>query len=197
MEYLTGIEKKDTLEISELLAGEREGTKVKVNGAVHAIRDMGTIAFIILRKREGLLHGVYEEGVSGISLKEVKDAETIEIEGVLEKNEKAPQGIEIRMESLRILSEPEDERMPLSISKWKLNTSLDAKLNYRSISLRNIRERAKFKLQAGISSTARVLRRSTRRRSVRRVRREARICSGWNISTGRQSYSRAPSCISR
>ena len=102
MEYLTGIEKKDTLEISELLAGEREGTKVKVNGAVHAIRDMGTIAFIILRKREGLLQGVYEEGVSGFSLKDVKEAETIEIEGVLEKNEKAPQGIEIRMESLRI-----------------------------------------------------------------------------------------------
>lgn len=151
MEYLTGIEKKDTLEISELLAGEREGTKVKVNGAVHAIRDMGTIAFIILRKREGLLQGVYEEGVSGFSLKDVKEAETIEIEGVLEKNEKAPQGIEIRMESLRILSEPEDERMPLSISKWKLNTSLDAKLNYRSISLRNIRERAKFKLQEGIT----------------------------------------------
>ncbi len=151
MEYLTGIEKKDTLEISELLAGEREGTKVKVNGAVHAIRDMGTIAFIILRKREGLLQGVYEEGVSGFSLKDVREAETIEIEGVLEKNEKAPQGIEIRMESLRILSEPEDERMPLSISKWKLNTSLDAKLNYRSISLRNIRERAKFKLQEGIT----------------------------------------------
>ncbi len=151
MEYLTGIEKKDTLEISELLVGEREGTKVKVNGAVHAIRDMGTIAFIILRKREGLLQGVYEEGVSGFSLKDVREAETIEIEGVLEKNEKAPQGIEIRMESLRILSEPEDERMPLAISKWKLNTSLDAKLNYRSISLRNIRERAKFKLQEGIT----------------------------------------------
>ncbi len=151
MEYLTGIEKKDTLEISELLVGEREGTKVKVNGAVHAIRDMGTIAFIILRKREGLLQGVYEEGGSGFSLKDVREAETIEIEGVLEKNEKAPQGIEIRMESLRILSEPEDERMPLAISKWKLNTSLDAKLNYRSISLRNIRERAKFKLQEGIT----------------------------------------------
>lgn len=151
MKYLTGAAKKDTLEISELLTGEREGEKVKVNGAVHAIRDMGTIAFIILRKREGLLQGVYEEGISGFSLKDVREADTIEIEGVLEKNEKAPQGIEIRMESLRILSEPEDERMPLAISKWKLNTSLEAKLNYRSISLRNIRERAKFKLQEGIT----------------------------------------------
>ena len=40
--------------------------------------------------------------------------------------------------------------MPLPISKWKLNTSLEAKLNYRPISLRNIRERAKFRIQEGI-----------------------------------------------
>lgn len=151
MEYLTGVAKKDTLEIGELLACGKAGQRVKVNGAVHAIRDMGNIAFIILRKREGLLQGVYEEGISGFSLKDVKEADTIVAEGVLEKNEKAPNGIEIRMESLRILSGPEDEMMPLAVSKWKLNTSLDAKLNYRSISLRNIRERAKFKLQEGIT----------------------------------------------
>ena len=41
--------------------------------------------------------------------------------------------------------------MPLAISKWKLNTSLEAKLNYRSISLRNIRERAKFRIQEGLT----------------------------------------------
>ncbi len=151
MKYLTGVARKDTLEISELLTEGREGKKVKVNGAVHAIRDMGNIAFIILRKREGLLQGVYEEGISGFSLKDVKEADTVEIEGMLEKNEKAPNGIEIRMETVRILSEPEDEMMPLAISKWKLGTSLDAKLNYRPIALRNIRERAKFKLQEGIT----------------------------------------------
>ena len=52
---------------------------------------------------------------------------------------------------VKILSEPEDEMMPLAISKWKLNTSLEAKLNYRSISLRNIRERAKFRIQEGLT----------------------------------------------
>ena len=151
MEFLTGINKKDTLEISELMQAERIGQKVKVNGAVHTIRHMGNVAFVILRKREGLLQGVYEEGVSGFSLKDVREADTVEVEGILEQNEKAPNGIEIRMESIRILSEPASEMMPLAISKWKLNTSLDAKLNYRSIALRNIRERAKFKIQEGIT----------------------------------------------
>lgn len=151
MEYLTGVAKKETLEISELLAGDLAGQKVKVNGAVHTIRDMGTVAFVVLRKREGLLQGVYEEGTAGFDLKDLREADTVEIEGTLEKNEKAPNGIEIRMESLRILSEPEADMMPLAISKWKLNTSLDAKLNYRPIALRNVRERAKFKLQEGIT----------------------------------------------
>lgn len=151
MEYLTGVAKKETLEISELLAGDLAGQKVKVNGAVHTIRDMGTVAFVVLRKREGLLQGVYEEGIAGFDLKNLREADAVEIEGTLEKNEKAPNGIEIRMESLRILSEPEADMMPLAISKWKLNTSLDAKLNYRPIALRNVRERAKFKLQEGIT----------------------------------------------
>ena len=150
MEYQTGVKKKDTLEITELL-NAKTGEAVKVNGAVHTIRDMGTVAFVILRKREGLLQCVYEEGSAAFDLKEIKEASTLEVEGVLEQNEKAPNGIEIRMKKVKILSQPEDEMMPLAISKWKLNTSLEAKLNYRSISLRNIRERAKFRIQEGLT----------------------------------------------
>ena len=149
MEFVTGVKKKETLELSELLEAGRIGTEVRVNGAIHTIRDMGTVAFIILSKREGLVQCVYEEGVSKFSLKDVKEADTVEVSGMLEQSEKAPNGIEIRLGELKILSEPA-EPMPLPISKWKLNTSLEAKLNYRPISLRNIRERAKFRIQEGI-----------------------------------------------
>ena len=150
MEYQTGVKKKDTLEITELL-NAKTSEAVKVNGAVHTIRDMGTVAFVILRKREGLLQCVYEEGSATFDLKEIKEASTLEVEGVLEQNEKAPNGIEIRMKKVKILSQPEDEMMPLAISKWKLNTSLEAKLNYRPLSLRNLQERAKFRIQEGIA----------------------------------------------
>lgn len=151
MDYLTGVRPTETLEINELLSAAKPRQKVKVNGAVHTIRNMGTVAFVILRKREGLLQCVYEEGIAEFKLKEIKEAAAIEIEGILEANEKAPNGIEIRMEKLKILSEPADERLPLAISKWKLKTSLEAKLNYRSISLRNVRERAKFRIQEGLT----------------------------------------------
>ena len=40
--------------------------------------------------------------------------------------------------------------MPLAVSKWKMNTSLEARLDKRPVALRNIRERAKFKIQEGL-----------------------------------------------
>ena len=53
------------------------------------------------------------------------------------------------MKSVRILSEP-TEAMPIPVSKWKMNVSLETNLDLRPISLRNIRERAKFRIQEGI-----------------------------------------------
>ena len=149
MDFVTGVTKKETLEISELLAGDLTGETVRVNGAVHAIRDMGEVAFVILRKREGLLQCVYEEEKTNFDLKDLKEGATVEVKGVVSKEDRAPNGIEIRLSEIQVLSEPV-EPMPLAISKWKLNTSLEANLNYRAISLRNVRERAKFRIQEGI-----------------------------------------------
>ena len=73
MEFMTGVNNKETLEIGDLLTGSYEGKSVKVNGAVHTIRDMGEVAFIGLRKREGLLQCVYEEGKTQFDLKDLKD----------------------------------------------------------------------------------------------------------------------------
>ena len=149
MEYLTGVKKKETVEISELLTGEYTGKIVKVNGTVHSIRDMGTICFVVLRKREGLLQCVYEEGKSSFDSKDLKEESAIVAEGVVEKSEKAPGGIEIRMTGVTVLSAPA-EVLPIPVSKWKMNTTLETNLNLRPISLRNIRERAKFRVQEGI-----------------------------------------------
>ena len=149
MEFLTGVKKQDTLEISQLLDGSHEGTEVKVSGAVHTIRDMGEVAFVILRKREGLLQCVFEEGVTDFDLKDLKEASAVEVGGTVAKEDRAPNGIEIRLKKIKVLSQPADT-MPLAISKWKLNTSLEAKLDNRAVSLRNVRERAKFKIQEGL-----------------------------------------------
>ncbi len=149
MEFMTGVNRKETLEISELLAGDFTRKTVRVNGSVHTIRDMGEVAFVILRKREGLLQCVFEEGKTQFNLKDLKEAATIEVQGSVNREERAPGGIEIRMDTVKILSEPA-EPMPFTISKWKLGTTLETNLDNRAIALRNVRERAKFRIQEGV-----------------------------------------------
>ena len=149
MKTLSGVNRTEKFEISELKSKDMLGKTVKVDGAVHAIREMGTVAFVVLRKREGLLQCVYTEGTTNFDIKALKEASTVVVEGVLTENEKAPNGIEIQMKEVTILSEPV-EAMPIPIGKWKMSSSLETNLNLRPVSLRNIRERAKFKIQEGI-----------------------------------------------
>lgn len=149
MGFMTGVIKKETMEIGDLLNRDMTGKVVKVNGAVHTIRDMGIVAFVVLRKREGLLQCVYEEGITVFDLKELREVSTIEVTGLVAASEKAPNGIELRLKTIKVLSEPA-EAMPIPIAKWKMNTHLETLLDLRPISLRNIRERAKFKIQEGI-----------------------------------------------
>lgn len=149
MEFMTGIRRKDTADLKDLTRSAAEGAAVKTEGTIHTIRDMGEVAFVILRRRDGLLQCVYEEGTSGFELKLLKEGDCVEVQGTVRREERAPHGVELRLSSVKVLSEPAAP-MPLAISKWKMNTSLEAKLNMRSIALRNVRERAKFRIQEGI-----------------------------------------------
>ena len=149
MEFLTGVKEKETIGIREILSGDYVGKTVKMNGAVHNIRDMGEFAFIILKKAEGLVQCVYEEGKTEFDLKDLKEESAVEVTGVIALEERAPQGFELRLTGIRVLSEPA-ETMPIAINKWKMNTSLETRLSLRPVSLRNVRERAKFKIQEGI-----------------------------------------------
>lgn len=150
MKFLTGEMETTTKEIAEILAGGLDGEEVKVNGCIHKIRKMGEVAFIILRKREGLVQAVYEEGAANVALKELAEEAAVEITGIVKSEERAPNGFEIRIHKIRILSLP-SAPMPIAVNKWKMNTSLETKLDFRPLSLRNIKERAKFRIQEGVT----------------------------------------------
>ena len=149
MEFLTGVKEKEVVGIQEILDQDYVGKTVCMNGAVHNVRDMGEVAFVILRKAEGLVQCVFEEGKTEFNLKELKEESAVEVTGVVALEERAPHGFEIRLQTIRVLSEPA-EGMPIAINKWKMNTSLETKLGLRPISLRNVRERAKFRIQEGV-----------------------------------------------
>ena len=149
MKFLDGSWKKDTCAWEELLKEENLGKTVSIEGAVHSIRDMGEIVFLILRKKEGIFQAVCEQNGDAPSLEGCREGMFLRATGVLTKEDRAPHGRELRLTGTDVLSKP-DKPLPLAIDKWKLDTSLEAKLNMRPIALRNIRERARFKIQEGL-----------------------------------------------
>lgn len=150
MDFITGLREKGTYEISDILLKGFQGD-VTMKGAIHNIRDMGEFAFVVLRNREGLVQCVCEDSKVDFCLKDLKEGMTVLVEGSLHEEERAPHGFEVILKNITILSNPlAGTMMPLPISKWKMKTTLETKLAYRPVSLRNIRERAIFKLQEGI-----------------------------------------------
>lgn len=149
MEFMDGVKRKDLVEIQDILNGGFEGKAVKLRGAVHTIRNIGEVAFVILRKAQGLVQCVYEEEHCPFPIKELKEESAVEVTGTVTVEERSPQGFEICLREIRVLSQPA-KVLPIAVSKYKMNTSLEARLAMRPVSLRNIRERAKFKIQEGI-----------------------------------------------
>ena len=149
MGFVTGTKETQYLTVGQLASGEKEGMEVAAEGMVHTVRDMGDVAFVILRKAEGLIQCVYEKNGALPEFAEIRDESAVRVQGVVRREDRAPGGYEIRLTGITFLSHPA-AAMPLPVAKWKMGTSLEAKLNYRALSLRNLRERAKFRIQEGI-----------------------------------------------
>ena len=79
MEFVTGVRKKETLELSKVLAPQSLDQEVLTDGSIYSIRNMGEIAFVILRKRDGLLQTVWEEGKTNLSISELKEGDCIRV----------------------------------------------------------------------------------------------------------------------
>ena len=113
MEFLNGIYKKEVTEWDELLGTSLLNQEVILEGAVHSIRNMGDVAFVILRRREGLFQTVVENEKANLSVHDLKEAMTLRVKGILNEEERAPHGREIRIREVEILSTPA-EPMPLA-----------------------------------------------------------------------------------
>ena len=148
MDFVTGMKRKQVIMQSQM-GDVSANQNIVMEGAIHNLRDMSDFVFIILRTYEGLVQCVASKKESYQTLRE---GMTVKVTGEVREEQRAPGGYELVVKQIEILSKPvEGSRMPVSISKWRLNTSLEAKLEYRPIALRNIRERSIFKIQEGIA----------------------------------------------
>ena len=147
MEFITGTKMSGGLSWNDLLEGGRRNQTVQVSGMVHVKQPMGGgLTFLKLRRREGLLQCV----CAGLDLAQVPEESAVRVTGVPRQEPRAPGGVELAAESVEVLSRPA-EPMPVPVSKAKLNVSLDTELGLRPVTLRHLRERSVFKLQAGLS----------------------------------------------
>lgn len=136
-------------EFSLVDAKNKIGQEIEFDGCVHKIRNMGSISFIVIRTGRNLVQTVYGTDKCNDSIEGLREGFYVNVKGEVCENDKAPDGIEIALSSISLISVQESE-YPLKISQGKLNCALDVNLDLRSVALRNPYERAIFKLQEGI-----------------------------------------------
>ncbi|MDR0878559.1 MAG: aspartate--tRNA(Asn) ligase [Treponema sp.] len=129
--------------------GEKADAEVEVSGWVHRIRDMGGITFVILRDRSGTLQLVLDEKPVDAGGRPLTLESVITVRGKPALNDKAPGGCELKVSSLQILSRALPD-LPYQVNGDISRTGLEAILDNRSLSLRNPKIRAIFKIQATI-----------------------------------------------
>lgn len=127
------------------------GEKVIVAGWLHRIRDLKNFAFAIIRDRSGLVQAVLNpaqmEQLNGLHLETV-----LRVEGtVVAKKSKDPNAneVEIQVETLEVLA-PVTDILPVEINNPDLNVNLDTLLDNRVVTLRHIKQRAIFRVQAAL-----------------------------------------------
>ncbi|MCC8111152.1 MAG: Asp-tRNA(Asn)/Glu-tRNA(Gln) amidotransferase subunit GatB [Ruminococcus sp.] len=124
---------------------------ITICACVHKIRQMSEFAFIILRTGRYIIQSIYHSDQCKDSINGLREGNYICVSGVVQQNEKAVGGVELQLESLQVISNSNEE-YPLKVSNKKLGCGLDINLDNRSVSLRNIYQRAIFRIQEGVVS---------------------------------------------
>jgi aspartyl-tRNA synthetase len=133
------------------------GETVTVAGWVHEIRDLGGIAFLILRDRTGKLQIKFEKDEMDDDLVEtglgVHRESVIVVTGAVEKEPRAPTGLELVPDSVEVLADADPE-LPLDPS-GKVDAELPTRLDNRTLDLRKPEVKAIFEIRSEILRSVR------------------------------------------
>lgn len=124
------------------------GKQVNIKGFAQTIRKQGGIIFLVVRDITGIIQTVVIKGnaenfekVSNLSLESV-----ISITGDAKENTQAPNGLEVFIDSVEVLSVAEPE-LPIPVNeKGEGETNLDTRLDWRYLDLRKEHNSLIFKV---------------------------------------------------
>jgi aspartyl-tRNA synthetase len=133
-------------------ADAEPGTDVTVAGWVHEIRDLGGIAFLILRDTTGRIQVKFEKEEMDDDLVETglgaSRESVVSVTGAVEEEERAPTGVEVVPESVEVIAEADTE-LPLDPS-GKVEAELSTRLDNRTLDLRREEGQAIFEIRAEV-----------------------------------------------
>ncbi|WP_337814505.1 aspartate--tRNA(Asn) ligase [Intestinibacter sp.] len=135
--------------ISELKVSDDE--VVLLRGWIYKIIDLSSVVFIKLRDKSGIVQLVTDKDqIEGLKLENA-----VEVVGKKSENEKAPDGIEIIVDKIKILGKTYYDKLPFEINSFKNKAALETQLDHRTIALRRPEIRAIFKVQNEIEQAFR------------------------------------------
>jgi len=129
------------------LKRKKEKDQVLLNGWIHKINNFKNFSFVTLRDRSGFVQMIVEDEEL---LEKLKLEISVEVKGDIVLNEKAPEGIEVHVDYLKVLGKGEYDLLPFAINGRKIDASLEKQLDYRTVTLRRKDKRSIFKIQQGI-----------------------------------------------
>lgn len=134
---------------SAQISPELDGKDVTMFGWVEEIRDLGGIRFIVLRDKEGLIQITMPQDIVNYEL--IKKSEMLQkefvigVRGRVRRMEKAPRGVEIIPNEIRILALAQHP-LPLDPT-GRIPAEIDKRLNARILDLRRPQSQAIFKIR--------------------------------------------------
>mgnify|MGYP006273694447 CR=1 FL=1 len=136
-----------SLDVSE----EEFGSSITVAGWIEDIRNLGSIAFIILRDRKGTLQvtGLKKEHPELFEkLVNLPRESVVSVKGLCQKSGKARNGYEVLPEQVSVLS-TSDSPLPLGVVD-KVDADLDTRLDNRFIDLRKPNVQSLFQIRSAV-----------------------------------------------
>ncbi len=127
----------------ELLA--HAGTEVEVCGALHALRELKQVTFLILRDGCGLIQVVVEDARLRAELAQLNAESALRVRGRATAVAQAPGGVEIHQPHVEVVSAAL-ESPPIELNKPRLNVQLATLLEHAPVALRHPVQRAYLRL---------------------------------------------------
>lgn len=118
------------------------GQQVHLVGWAHAVRRLGSLAFVVLRDRSGLIQCVLEGSQAAVDL---PLESVVRVTGVVVAAGKAPKGVELLASDVEVVSAA-TKTLPFTINKKEVHAGLESLLDHRVASLRNPKIHAVFRV---------------------------------------------------